>query len=297
MNDQNQFATAQKNLTEAKKILVLLPPEPTEDQVVGALSLHQSLEHANKESQIGCPSQIHVNSKIQGVEKISDTVGSRNLIISFDYKEDYLDKVDYDVREDGKFYLVIKPKESAPIPDVSCAKFSYSGAEADLVVVIGVNSLEELGAIYSEEKTFLDEANILSLNISPRPSSFTDNQLHLFIPSYAELVSMLLEKAGITPSQDAANNLIFGIFESTQSLSSSKITADTFSSLSFLMKSGGHLPNQQAHFPKFSQPPFFESPLALPVASDDTSEEETGPVPSDWKKPKIFRVGEDPSAK
>jgi len=293
MNDQNQYATAQKNLTEAKKILVLLPPEPTEDQVIAALSLHLSLEQSGKESQIGCPSQININPKVQGTEKIQDTVGSRNLIISFDYKEEYLDKVDYDVRDNSKFYLVVKPKQDAPIPDVSCVKFAYSGAEADLVVAFGINSLEELGSIYSEEKTFLDEANILSLNISPRPSSFTENQLHVLLPSYTEMISLLLEKSGITPSQEAANNLIFGIFQSTQDLSSSKITADTFSSLSYLMRSGGRLPNQQSHISKFAQPTFFESPTApqLPL------EEESAPIPSDWKKPKIFRVGEGPVAR
>ena len=294
MNDQNQYSTAQQYLNEAKRILVLLPPEPTEDQVIAALSLHQSLESANKRSQIGCSSPINVNHKIIGVEKISNTVGSRNLIISFDYKEDYLDKVDYDVREDGKFYLVVKPKTDAPIPDISCAKFSYSGAEADLVIVVGINSLEELGSIYSEEKNFLDQANILSLNISPRPVSFTDKLLHVFIPSFSELVALLLEKTGVTPSQEAANNLIFGIFASTQDLSSGKITADTFSSLSFLMRSGGRLPNQLSGISKFTQPPFFESPMSPQTVVD--APEEDGPVPLDWKKPKIFRVEETPSS-
>jgi len=289
MNDKNLFATAQKNITEAKKILILLPPEPSEDQAIAALSLHLTLEANQKQSQIGCPTQIEINPKIQGSDKISDTVGSRNLIISFDYKEDYLDKVDYDVRDDGKFYLVVKPKTDAPVPDISCAKFSYSGAEADLVIAFGINSLEELGKIYSEEKNFLDEARIMSVNISPRPSSFTDLQLHLFLPSYSELISGLIESSGLTPTQEAANNLIFGLFEASQGLTSSKMTAETFSSISFLMRSGGRLPNQQLHVPQFSQPPFFESPLVQSNPNDDSAE-----IPSDWKKPKIFRVNENP---
>jgi len=289
MNDQNQYATAQKLLSESQKILVLLPPEPSEDQAIAALALHQSLENSKKQSQIGCSTSVSVNQQIVGAEKISDTVGSRNLIISFDYHEDYLDKVDYDVRDDGKFYLVVKPKDNAPIPDVSCAKFSYSGAQADLVVVFGINSLEELGKIYSEEKTFLDEAKVLSLNTNPRPSSFTELQLHAPIASYSEMISVLLEKSGLAPDAVAAGNLIFGLYEATQNLTS-KLTADTFACLSFLMRSGGQLPGS-SRLPRFTQAPFFEpspSPLLPPQA-------DALPVPSDWKKPKIFRVGETPS--
>jgi len=292
MNEQNQISIAQKILKDAEKALVLLPPEPSEDQVIGALSLHLSLKESGKTSQIGCATAIEVNPKILEVENISDTIGSRNLIISFNYNEDHLEKVDYDVRNDGRFYLVIKPKEGAPVPEAANVKFSYSGAEADLVIVLGINSLEELGSIYSEEKTFLDEANILSLNISPRPSSFTDKQLHQFLPSYSELVALLLESSGVTPSQSAASNLIFGIYQASGDLSSGKLTAETFSSLSYLMRSGGHLPNQHSHVGKLSQAPFFESPMMTPPQP-----EEDPAIPQDWKKPKIFRAGESPFSK
>lgn len=283
MNDKDQLITAQDAIKAAKDLLVLLPPDPSQDQVIAALGLHLSFQGSGKNSQIGCPTPIQVDPRVIGTEAITDTVGSRNLIISFDYKEEYLDKVDYDIHDDGRFYLVVKPKEEAPIPDVSAVKFSYSGAEADLVIVLGVNSLEELGPIYSEEKAFLDNAKILSINTSPRPASFTDLQLHRFIPSYSELVALLAEKTGLTPSKDAASDLIFGIYESTGNLSSGKITAQTFTSLSFLMNAGGLLPTQQTNVSKFAQAPFFEPPLPLPPEEDTK-------VPSDWKKPKIFRA-------
>jgi len=298
MDNQNPYVPAQNLLSSSQKILVLLPPEPSEDQVIAALSLHLSLEHAKKESQIGCSSLTHVNDDITGLEKIRDSVGNRNLIISFDYKEEYLDKVDYDIRDNDKFCLVIKPKENAPVPDTSAVKFSYSGASADLVVVFGINSLEELGKIYSDEKHFLDSAKVVSLHLSPRPSAFTDIQLHLPLPSYSELVAILLEKSKLAPSADAATNLIKGIYQSTQNLSSRKLSADTFSCLAFLMRAGGSLPGQASFIGKLTPPPFFEPPLLAPQLNpaglqDDT--DNVGPVPTDWKKPKIFRLGENPS--
>lgn len=295
MNDQNQYQTAQKSLEEAKKVLVLLPPMPTEDLVNAALSLHLALVESGKQSQIGCSSEIEVNPSILETEKIKDSVGSRNLTISFDYHEDDLDKVDYDVRADGKFYLVVKPKTNAPVPDVSGVKFSYSGADADLVVVFGIHTLEELGKIYSEEKTFLDSANILSINNSPRTVSFGCQSLHLLISTYVELITQLLEKSALKLSEAAANNLLFGIYDSTNNLTSPKVSADTFATVAFLMRAGARLPNQQRNVPRFAQAPFFEIPThSQPEIQEDPRDEivDEPPIPQDWKKPKIFRAGE-----
>ncbi len=289
MTDKNQYLTAQKLIEDAKKVLVLLPPMPSEDMANAALSLHLSLLESNKDSQIGCSSEIEANPALLEMDKIKDSVGSRILTISFDYHEDDLDKVDYDVRSDGKFYLVVKPKDNAPVPDISGVKFAYSGAEADLVVVFGISTLEELGKIYSEEKTFLDSANILSINTSPRPASFSCENLHLLSNSYVELTTSFLEKTSIKISENAAKNLLFGIYEATQNLTSPKVSADTFSSVAFLMRSGAHLPNQPRNVPRFAQAPFFEMPAIAEPASDP---QEELPIPQDWKKPKIFRAGE-----
>ncbi len=306
MDDQNIFEQAQKLLETATSIIVVLPPDPSTDIISSGLSLYLSLKQAGKKIQIGCGSEVHVSEKIKGSQEISDTIGDQNLVISFDYLEENLEKVDYDVLPGGKFYLMIKPKAGAPVPDVSNVKYSYSGAQADLVITFGINSLEELGKIYAEEKKFLDSVKILSLNNSARPASFTPHTLHKPLGSFAELVTHLLEKITIAPTRDASANLLNTIYEETKSLTSAKMTADTFSAISFLMRNGARLPNQQAYVPRFSQPSFFEapaSPHATPVQDEDNiplptegdsfgSADEQTPeqIPQDWTKPKIFRA-------
>ena len=144
MEDQNKFELTQKLLESATSIIVVIPPDPSQDIISAGLALHLTLKNTGKKSQIGCGSEVHVDPKISGAQEISNTIGDQNLVISFDYHEDDLEKVDYDVRPDGKFYLMIKPKAGAPVPDVSNVKYSYSGANADLVITLGINSLEEL---------------------------------------------------------------------------------------------------------------------------------------------------------
>lgn len=292
MEDQNKLGPTGKLIESSGSVIIILPPQPSEDQISSALSLHLALKDSGKNSQIGCGSEVEVDQKIFGASDISDSIGSKNLVISFDYSEDDLDKVDYDAREDGKFYLLIKPKPGSPVPDAGSVKFSYSGAEADLVIVLGINNLEELGKIYAEEKNFLDNATILSINNNVQPVTFTKNVLQKQNCSFAEIVAHLLESTNLKLNSQPAMNLLNSIYEETDNLTSSKITADTFSSLAFLMRSGARLPNQQIFVPRFSQPPFFEVPHAPESPSDIKPEEDPRQVPLDWKQPKIFRAGD-----
>lgn len=299
MEDNNQD-TAIKNLfSTAQSVIIILPPDPGKDLVVAGLALHQALKDSGKSSQIGCGSDIHVNEDIEGISNINDSIGSRNLIISFDYKEEDLDKVDYDVRDDGKFYLLVKPKAGSPVPDIGGVKYSYSGASSDLVVTLGVGSLEELGKIYADEKNFLDNAKIVSLNTSLKPSSFTSNLYHKNTDSFSELVSGLLESLDLKVSLPTAGNLLAGIYESTNNLTGSNATADTFSSIAYLMRLGARFSQPQVGSPRLSKAPFFEVvPDPVPVEPKveeniPLPEEENAPIPSDWSKPKIFRVGDN----
>jgi hypothetical protein len=295
MEDQKPLVPAQKLLDSAESVVIILPGDPSPDLVSAGLSLHLSLKSIGKNSQIGCGTEVHVAKEILGSQEILDSIGSRNLIISFDYHEDDLEKVDYDTHSDGKFYLLVKPKAGSPVPDISHVKYSYSGANADLVIVLGINSLEELGKIYADEKSFLDTAKILSLNISARPASFTPNLFHYPASSYSELVTRLLEKTEIKPSSDAAQNLLSSVYTETKSLTSPQMTADTFSAIAYLMRHGASLPTELRPLSaRLSQPAFFEAPASLSAEEDGIPipPEENQPVPKDWTKPKIFRASD-----
>jgi hypothetical protein len=305
MEDKKPETTTLNLIESAKSIIVILPPDPGKDLVAAGVSLHLALKEAGKISQIGCGSDVQVSDGVEGVTEIADTIGSRNLIISFDYKEDDLDKVDYDVRDDGRFYLLVKPKAGAPVPDIGGVKYSYSGAASDLVITLGVSSLEELGKIYADEKNFLDNVNIISLSNSLRPAAFTGNLYHKSLSSFSELVTVLLEELRLKLSPPVSQNLLTNIYESSNNLTGSQLTADTFASIAFLMRSGAHLPQKQVKSPRLSQAPFFEIPGSsiddIPIPEEESfpavpAEESNAPVPPDWNKPKIFRVGDNKNA-
>lgn len=271
MEDEANINPLKKLFNSVNSVLIILPPEPDIDMVSAGLSLHLSLFSLGKKSQIGCGNMVTEGPNLFGVKDIASSVGNKNLQIIFDFPEDHLEKVDYDITPEGKFSLLIKPKTGYSIPDVNGIKFSYSGADADLVIVLGINSLEELGKIYADEKNYLDNSQILSLNTIGTESKFTPNMFHLANVSFSELVCLLLQRIEVTPTVEAASNLLNTIYLSSSNLTSPKMTADTFASIAFLMKNGGKLPQVQPVSPL--TPPFFEPPM-------------------DWKSPKIFRAGD-----
>ncbi len=280
----------------ANSVLVLLPPDPSQDLLSAGLSLYQSLKSVGKTSQIGCGSSSVNFPSLVGAEEIVESVGNKNLQITFDYLESHLEKVDYEASPDGKFSLVIKPKEGSPVPEASHVKFSYSGANADLVIVFGINSLEELGKLYADEKRFLDTAKIVSINTIGQEAAFTPNMFHLANTTFCELTCLLLQRIEIVPPLDAANNLLNTIYQNTDKLTSPKVSADTFGNISYLMKNGAKLPFQTTPFSLLNQPPvkpaFFDPPTDRFPTPQDLVEN----VPQEWKSPKVFSADQvDPA--
>ncbi len=300
MFDQNLIKDAKEEVNSAKSIAILLPPDPSTDIVAAGLGLYLSLAQTGKQVQIGCGSQIRVeNADLFGVDKIKNSIGNQNLVISFDFKEEDLKKVDYDVDENGKFMLLIQPQPGCEAPDTSTINYSYSGASADLVFVLGVNSLEELGKLYADEKTFLDKAKIVSLNLTTKPSNIATIALHTNSATcLPEIVGFFLKTLEITPTPDAASNLLSVIGVNTNQFSSPKVTADTFETVAFLMRNGGHLGRSSlatssrfGSFPPSPMSPFMSSPSMMPPTFDAEPFPPTPRIPNDWKKPKIFKAG------
>ena len=319
MFDQNLIKEAKDLTLSAKSVAILLPPEPSTDLVASGLGLYLSLSQAGKQVQIGCSSEIRVeNADLFGVDRIKNSIGNQNLIISFDFKEENLKKVDYDVDESGKFMLLIQPQPGCEAPDTNTINYSYSGASADLVFVLGVNSLEELGKLYADEKSFLDKAKIISLNLSSKPAGLNAISLQVSNAScLTEMVGFFLKSVEINPTADAASNLLSVLGTGTNQFNSPKVSADTFETVAFLMRNGGHLGRSPlanssrfgafspAGNPSFGSSAFGGSPflgngeLTPPVFDDELPPapsfgmNRTNRVPSDWKKtPKIFKSGQ-----
>lgn len=225
---------------QSKTAIVLLPENPSYDLVASALSLFLALREAGKDVQVGCSTPMSVEfTHLVGVDEIKDKVGNRNLVVSFDYADSAVDRVSYSISEDNRtFNLIIAPKTGAKPLDATSVKFDYTGAEADVVFVIGANQMDELAKVYEAEKAFFDSAYTVAFTQSP-VSAFA--RMHFDAVGHtclAEAVAHFLTGLGLEPREDVATNILSSIELSTNRFQSMKMNADTFELIGRLLRNG-----------------------------------------------------------
>jgi hypothetical protein len=242
-------------------------------------------------------------NRLFAVDKINQHIGDQNLVISFDYPQDSLEKVSYDLdSQNQKFNIKIEPKPGLKAPDPQSVRYSYSGSEADVIFVIGARSLEDLGSLYQEEKKLLDNQEKILVNLSSLDNNAQFGRVNLYDPTASgcsEIVTAVLTELNLPLDSDIATNLLAGIEASTDNFSSPNVSADTFELAAFLIKTGA----KKGFTTAFSSPrPPSPTPVVSPQAqprpftsdsapfSPDQIPSQSSPKPSpDWLKPKVFK--------
>ena len=253
-------------LGTAQAILVVLPLDLNSDKVAAGLSLYLSLKKAGKQVSVVCSTSMTVEySSLVGVDKIASKIKGKNLTVSFDYIEDAIEKVSYNI-ENNKFNLVIQPKEGLAPISTDKVEYSYSGGQADLVFIIGDTDKKDLGKIYEENKKLFDQVKIV--NISEPEAACS-----------SELVAKLLAQLQLPVDADIATNLLKGIEETTKIFSATKAGAGTLEAAVFCLRAGGKKPGQAGK--KISL-----EPMAEEVSAKKPPEEKPQP---DWLAPKIYK--------
>ncbi len=246
--DTNQFKDL---LDSAHSVAILLPKNPGLDVVAAALSLKLSLDQFGKPASVACADPITVEfHRLVGADTVTSNFGSRNLVITFPGQTEIVDKVSYHLDDRGELNLVITPKPNTPGLDHRKLNFISGGAQSDLVILVGVKDLSDLGQIYIDAKDMLV-------------------QTKQFFLSGSEEVAQLLEALKLPISNDSASNLLAGLEKSTANFTANA-TAATFEVAAILMRHGARRHD------------VFTPPIDVP-----TSDAPVDPSP-DWYTPKVF---------
>lgn len=279
MNDQLQ--ELKTKLGTAQSVLLTIPQNPSQDVVASALAFYLSLKQNGKAvSMVASNSPVVRDSHLVGLDKITTDVGGSNLVITLDVPENYVDKVTSNT-EGGHLNLIISPAQGVPPLTQDNVKFSYSGAAADLVIVLGAADLKDVGALAEKENELFAKERLT--NISNQVGSFGSINITDPSSSCSELVTALLKELALPMDIDIANNLMRGIEDATSGLSSPNMTADTFEALAVLYRSGAR--RQTPTIPVTQAKIIADMPIidhGAPVAPAAAPSE-------DWTKPKIFK--------
>lgn len=274
MNDQLQELKTKLGI--AQSVLLTIPQNPSQDVVAASLALYLSLKQSGKNiSIVASTLPIVRDSHLVGLDKITTEVGGNNLVITLDVPENAIDKVTSNT-EGGHLNLIINPaKGVAPITQEN-VKFGYSGASADLVIVLGASDLKDVGALAEKEYELFAKERLV--NLSNQVGFFGEINLTDPSSSCSELVTALLKELALPLDVDIANNLMQGIEDATGGLSSPNMTADTFEALAILYRSGAR-----------RQTPTIPTTQAKIIADMPIVDHGVSAVPQkDWLEPKIF---------
>jgi len=317
MSDQTDLKPIQSVLNQSNNIFIVITSDPDHDTVAAALSLYLSLKENKKNVDIVCLSEMVVeHSRLVGLDKIKNKAGNKNLVVSFEYIKDSIEKVSYNV-EGEKFNLVVQPKKGSKPLDSKSVSYFYSGMNADLIFIFGARSYQDINHLYIKNKKSFDSAHTISINktiqIPFAQTTISDKNSG----SISEITFWLLEQIRHKPSPDIASNLLSGIDRATNKFSSPNTPASSFLTAGKLIQLGAnrHITPQRPKVPNLpnlnlspKKPPSPISPppslLSKPMTRQDSEKikpkEEGGSeenqqdntpssTPQDWLEPKIYR--------
>lgn len=284
MKDYYDFTPVEESLSTAHNLTIVLPMSLNQDKVASALALYLSLRKANRQVNVVCSRPMIVEySSLIGVDKIKNKLSGRNLVVSFDYLEDSIEKVSYNI-ENNKFNLVIQPKEGYPPVSTEKIQYSYFGEQADMIFIIGASSFEDLGEIYFGNKTFFQEGNTVNININQASKPFAKiNLINPQMASFGEFITFFLSNLKMPVDEDIASNLLLGIERATNNFSLTKSTPVTFEAAAFCLRAGARKPLRE-----FIEEKKAEERKGKEEKTEEVETLKVKPSP-DWFKPKIYK--------
>lgn len=271
---------------QSQTILIVYPPDALRDHLLAATALYKTIQvQTDKKVQLLAPRSLaEYEPDIAYLSETKTDVGHKNLCIAFDHNENAVDKVSYHVDEvNKKFYLTIKPKEgSAPLSH-EAIEFSYIGADADMVILVGVDDLLALEQVYVGYENLYQNTALISIN--SYETTFGSMKIDTTgYSSTSEYVATLLNDLQLAIDAESATNLLAGIDEETAALTTITATPNTFEMVAQLLRNGGKrfARNSQAYMQADVQQlePYVEEPAEVQAEVVQPIAPEVAPAPA-----------------
>lgn len=294
--NQEDLVQLQTLLGSGQNILILTGKNPTLDSLGASLALYLAFYRSGKAVTVACPQAPTVDlANLVGIDKVRNELGGQNLVVSFPYTEGSIEKVSYNIEGD-KFNLVIQPQAGVQPLSPGAVKFSHGGVGADLIFILGVKDLADLGQIYEKEKDLYNKIPLVAIDYHSENN--LQGQVNFIDPhasSVSEIVGLILAKLGINLDPDIAHNLLVGLDFATQNFSLPSTSAGAFELAAACLKSGARRRTEPLSKPV---PQVAEEKVAarssLGISTPKIVKDQTEEAPPDWLTPKIFRGSDLP---
>jgi nanoRNase/pAp phosphatase (c-di-AMP/oligoRNAs hydrolase) len=239
-----------EKLGKITNVLVIIPPQATGDQIGASLAVFEFLKKLEKEVVVFYPELSGVSDTLQIIQKRFDFLPnvnkiinhlnfSKSFVIDLNTTKSEVEELSYK-KETGKLSIYIKPgKEQFTPSDVT---FRNSDFPFELIITVGLNSLDQLGTNYDKNTEVFFETPIVNIDYKTSNENYGHyNLIEIAASSVSEVVLDLINKYEATLLDESmATQLLTGIISETNSFQHVRTTPQSFLKASQLISLGAH---------------------------------------------------------
>ncbi len=212
-NMKNYNVTDIKALVDSAKSALIVSPQLNVDSIGAALGLAIALKKRGIDVKVFCPQKTDQNySKLSGLELLTDTISSSDLMVTLDYPLDQIEQVSYN-DDGGHLNLVVKTKTGSPKIETNKIAINNDGSSADVCFMLGDETTLGANASMTAKGNWVF--------ISPAQVSKSWAKATLVDPDapFSEIFTFLLPMLGLELDVDSGKDLLIGLRVATQSFS------------------------------------------------------------------------------
>lgn len=237
--DHSTFQSIKDLLDKNEQIGIAVGKDPNIDVMAAALSLYLFLQGQNKKVSIASPKEPIVEvSSLVGIDKVKTNLDREggDLIVSFPYRDDEIQKVSYTL-ENNFLNIIVKAAETGLSFDEKQVQFRHGGGIPTLLFIVGTPRLSDLGSLFDAEA--LKGTTVVNIDNKSHNQGFGDVAfVSAKFSSVSEQMVQLLIFLEANMDVDIAQNLLSGISQATNNFQSPKTSAVAFEMVAYLMKKG-----------------------------------------------------------
>jgi len=303
-----QLSEVVQKLPSVQNILIVLSSSPSADDLASGLALLLSLQQAGKKASIATEGVIRVeHTHLFGVGQIQNRIpqangGNFTITLSGVVTKDAsgqeavpaLEKLRWEPQgSDLKLIFQTVPGQKFEPTQVTP---SYEGGNFDLIFTLGVTSLDLLGNLYSVNQQLFSSNYVINIDNKPGNTNFgRSNVLDPIATSISEMMVQILPSLQLPMDQDSATNLLSGIFEATNNLQGTNLTADTYQAVAQCLRAGGQKPGNQPPVINPLETTAFQQIFNITPPAQVITEPSVAPQPQPVAQPFIQPVPQVPT--
>lgn len=232
------FQTVSNFFEKNTRFLIALPKNTTNDTVAAALCLEAVLVARAKQVTVASagflPSKLSFLPNSNKLGSLENSAG--RLVVELDVRKSELAELSYETTPE-KVRVFLRSKEgSFSVSDVT---ISADEPVFDAIILLGVESPERLGVLFSDHAELFYSTPRLNIDISPRNDGHgTHNYIDVTRSSVSELVYQLLVSLKYPISPISLTALLAGVLARTNSLKNQRTTPRSFAAVTDLVAAG-----------------------------------------------------------